>query len=286
MEKITDINRLYEISAEIRELLVDELLTAGSGHSAGSFGMADVFTALYCNVLNIDPKNPNWEERDRVVLSNGHIVPIRYAAMARVGYFPIEELKTLRKLGSRLQGHPHNLMLPGIDASSGPLGQGISVAAGMALAGLMDGKRWRVYCLMGDGELDEGQVWEAFMFAGKYALRNLTVIIDRNNIQIDGYTEHVMPLEPLADKFRAFGWQVLEIDGHNMRQIVDACAEAHAIFEKPTVIIARTIAGKDIPFMEFKSEWHGKIPNKEEAEKAHEYLKQIRSLNGRITGEH
>ena len=262
------------------------LLEAGSGHSAGPLGMADVFTALYFNVLNHDPNNTSFPDRDRVVLSNGHICPVQYATLARAGYFPVEELKTLRKLGTRLHGHPHNLALPGIENSAGPLGQGLSIACGMAYAAKLDNKTHRIFCLMSDGEQEEGQIWEAVMFAGKNKLHNLTAIMDRNNIQIDGFTEDVMPLEPLKEKYEAFGWHVLEVDGHNIQQIIDACKEAHSIFEKSTLIIAHTIPGKDVSFMEFQYEWHGKPPNKEEALKALEELKRLRTLNGKIQGEH
>ncbi len=278
--------RLEGVANTLRQDVIRMLLEAGSGHSAGPLGMADVFAALYFKVLRHDPSNPEWPERDRLVLSNGHICPVLYAALARSGYFPMEELASLRKLGSGLQGHPHKGSLPGVENSSGPLGQGVSQAVGMALAGLMNGSKHRVYCVMGDGEQEEGQVWEAAMFAGKNKLHNLTIIIDRNNIQIDGFTEDVMPLEPLREKYEAFGWHVLEVDGHNIRQVVEACEEAKAIFEKPTVIIAHTIPGKGVDFMEFKYEWHGKPPNKEEAEKALAELKQLRSLGGRIVGEH
>ncbi len=286
MNKINDINKLYEISNTIRQDIIIMLVEAGSGHSAGPLGMADVFTTLYFNVLNHDPNNPNWPDRDRVVLSNGHICPVMYATLARAGYFPVEELKTLRKLGTRLHGHPHNLALPGLENSSGPLGQGLSIACGMAYAAKLDNKNHRTYCLMSDGEQEEGQIWEAVMFAGKNKLHNLTGIMDRNNIQIDGFTEDIMPLEPLKEKYESFGWHVLEVDGHNIQQIIDACHEAKAIFEKPTLIIAHTIPGKDVSFMEFKYEWHGKPPNKYEAQKALEELKKIRTLNGRIVGEH
>lgn len=284
--KIHDINKLYEVSNTIRQDIIIMLLEAGSGHSAGPLGMADVFTALYFNLLNHDPNNPSFPDRDRVILSNGHICPVLYATLARAGYFPVEELRTLRKLGTRLHGHPHNLALPGLENSSGPLGQGLSIACGMAYAAKLDNKTHRIFCLMSDGEQEEGQIWEAAMFAGKNKLHNLTAIMDRNNIQIDGFTEDVMPLEPLNEKYESFGWHVLEVDGHNMQQIIDACKEAHSIFEKPTLIIAHTIPGKNVSFMEFKYEWHGKPPNKEEAQKAIEELKKLRTLNGKIQGEH
>lgn len=275
--------QLAKKATEIRQDIIKMLLEAGSGHSAGSLGMADVFTALYFYILNYDLNNPYWEERDRLVLSNGHICPVLYATLAHAGFFPREELKTLRKLGSRLQGHPHRQSLPGIETTSGPLGCGLGQASGMALAGIMDGKKYRVYCLMSDGEHNEGALWESVMFAGKYKLHNLTGIIDRNNIQIDGFTEEVMPLEPLEEKYKAFNWHILHIDGHNFHEIIDACNHAKAVYEKPTVIIAHTIPGKGVSFMENKFEWHGKAPNKEEAKEA---LKQLRTLEGRIKSEH
>lgn len=277
------IKELENKANTIRQDIIKMLLEAGSGHSAGPLGMADIFTALYFYILNQNPQNPSWEDRDRLVLSNGHICPVLYATLAHAGYFPVSELQTLRKFGTRLQGHPHRESLPGLDTTSGPLGSGLSQACGMALAGRMDGVRWRVVCLMSDGEQDAGNVWEAAMFAGKNKLHNLTALIDRNNIQIDGFTEDIMPLEPLKDKYEAFGWHVLEIDGHNFEQIIGAFEEAKAIFEKPTLIIAHTIPGKGVDFMEGKFEWHGKPPNVEEAKKA---LHELRTLGGKIRSEH
>ena len=276
--------RFLEMTAnQIRQDVIDMLVEAGSGHSAGPLGMADVFTALYFHVLNHDPKNPNWPDRDRLILSNGHICPIQYAILARVGYFDIEELKTLRKLNSRLQGHPHRGALPGIETTSGPLGSGLSQSAGFALAAKLDQKKYRIYALLSDGEQDAGNTWEAAMFIGKNKLNNITAIIDRNNIQIDGFTEDTMPLESLKEKYEAFRWHVLEIDGHNIEQIVDACNEARAIFEKPTVIIAHTIPGKGVSFMEQDYLWHGIPPDKEQAKKA---LNELRTLGGKIKSEH
>ena len=275
--KISDSKQLKLIANMIREDVVRMLTEAKSGHSAGSIGLADIFTALYFNVLYHDPKNPEWPDRDRLVLSNGHVCPVMYAAMANAGYFPKEELLTLRKLGSRLQGHPHKGTLPGIENSSGPLGQGLSIAVGMALVSKRARKKWRVYCVTSDGEHNEGQIWEAVLLAAKYRLGNLTAIMDRNNIQIDGFTEEVLPLEPLAEKYRAFGWHVIEVDGHNIKKIIDACEESKAIYGKPTMIIAHTIPGKGIPFMEFLTEWHGKPPKKEEAEEAIKMLGLERS---------
>jgi transketolase len=271
---------------DVRMSIIDMLLAAGSGHTAGPLGMADIFTALYFHLLKHDPKNPKWEERDRLILSNGHIAPVLYATMAHAGYFPVEELKTLRKFGSRLQGHPHREYLPGVETSSGPLGSGLSQTIGMALADRLDKGRTSgrfFYCLMGDGELDCGQIWEAMMLAGKEELHNVIAFIDRNNIQIDGFTEDVMPLEPLADKFRSFNWHVIEIDGHNFEAIVDAVEQAKAVFNKPSCIIAHTIAGKGVAEFERKFEWHGKIPNKEEGVMA---INELRTLGGKIKSEH
>ncbi|OGY25228.1 MAG: transketolase [Candidatus Woykebacteria bacterium RBG_16_39_9b] len=280
----THIEILEKTANAIRQDIIKMLLEAGSGHSAGPLGMADVFTALYFSVLNHNPKNPKWEDRDRLVLSNGHIAPVLYTTLAHAGYFSREEaLGTLRKLNTRLQGHPHVGSLPGIENSGGPLGQGLSQAIGMVLAAHMDSKKYWVYCLLGDGEQDEGQNWEAIMFAGKNKLFNLTAITDRNNIQIDGMTENIMPLEPLREKYESFNWHVLEVDGHNIQEIIDACNEAKAIYEKPVMIIAHTIPGKGVDFMEFDYHWHGKPPKEDEAKMA---LKEIRTLKGKIISEH
>lgn len=268
---------------EIRQSIIDMLEDAGSGHTAGPLDMTDVFTAFYFHILNHDPKKPDWPERDRLFLSNGHIVPVRYATMAHAGYFPVKELLTLRKFGSRLQGHPEREKLPGLENTSGPLGSGISQSAGYAYAARMDGKKFRTYCFMSDGELDAGNTWEGIMFAGANKLSNLTAVIDRNNIQINGMTEDIMPLEPLADKWRAFNWHVIEIDGHNMEAIVDAVEQAKAVVEKPTVIIAHTIAGKGIKEIEYDYKWHGTPPNKEQEQK---WLKELRTMKGKIEGSH
>ena len=246
----------------IRRTIIEMLAAAGSGHTAGPLGMADIFTALYFHVLKHDPKNPDWPERDRLILSNGHIVPVRYATMAHAGYFPVEECLTLRKFGSRLQGHPERDMLPGLETTSGPLGSGLSESAGYAYAARMDGKGFRVFCAMSDGEHEEGNTWEAVMFSGKYRLANLVGIMDRNNIQIDGNTEDIMPLEPLRDKYEAFNWHVIEVDGHNIPQFIAACDEARAIREKPTLILAHTIPGKGIREIEGDYRWHGNPPGK------------------------
>ncbi|HEX6977251.1 MAG TPA: transketolase [Patescibacteria group bacterium] len=274
---------LEKIANDIRRDIIKMLLAAGSGHSAGPLGMADIFTALYFEIMNYDPKDPYWDERDRLILSNGHICPVRYATMAHAGFFPISELKTLRKLGTRLQGHPERLKLPGVETTSGPLGSGLAQASGYAYASRMDQKRFRVFCICSDGEHDEGNHWEAVNFAGKNNLSNLTLIVDRNNIQIDGYTEDVMPLEPLEDKYKAFNWHVLHIDGHNFEEIVNAVNHARAVYENPTVIIAHTIPGKGVDFMENKFEWHGKPPNENEAKIA---LDELRTLSGKIKSEH
>lgn len=268
----------------IREDIIRMLEHAGSGHSAGPLGLADIFAALYFDVLKHDPKNPEWDQRDIMLLSNGHCVPVQYAAMARSGYFDVKELQTLRRFGSRLQGHPERTVLPGLENTSGPLGCGLSQAAGMALAMRMneDTHRW-VYVVMGDGELDEGNIWEAAMLAGKYKLNNIIGIIDRNNIQIDGPTESVMPLESLKGKWESFGWHVIEIDGNNIEAIIDACAMARAVVSKPVMIIAYTIPGKGVDFMEYDFHWHGAPPNKEQAKKA---LHELRTLKGKIRSEH
>jgi len=284
MVKHYSISELEAKANEIRKDIIKMLEQAGSGHAAGPLGLADIFTALYFDILKHDPKKPDWDQRDILLLSNGHTVPVRYVAMAHAGYFPKEELKTLRKFGSRLQGHPERTKLPGLENTSGPLGCGLSQAAGMALAMRMDKilHRW-VYVVMGDGELDEGNIWEAAMLASKYKLNNVIGIIDRNNIQIDGPTEEVMPLDDLAAKWQAFGWHVLEVDGHNIQEIIDACALARAIVEKPVVIIAHTIPGKGVGFMEYDFRYHGYLLHPEDAKKA---LHELRTLQGKIRGEH
>ncbi len=273
--KIKDIKKLNLIANKIRQDIIRMISAAGSGHPAGSLGMADVFTALYFNILKHDPKKPDWKERDILVLSNGHICPARYAAMAEAGYFPPKELMTLRKLGSRLQGHPHRPSLPGLETTSGPLGCGISQAAGIAIALRMDGKNNHVYCITSDGEHDEGNTWEGIMFANKMELKNLTVIIDRNNIQIDGFTEEVMPLEPLREKYEAFGWHVIDVDGHDIQAVIEAIEESKKN-GRLTCIIAHTTPGKGVSFMENNPKWHGKAPNAEQAEKALAELQELR----------
>jgi transketolase len=276
--------QLDAIANDIREDIIEMLEHAGSGHSAGPLGLADIFTALYFDILRHDPKNPEWEDRDILLLSNGHCVPVRYAAMAKAGYFDHQELMTLRAFGSRLQGHPERLRLPGLEHTSGPLGSGLSQACGISLALRMNKQQHRwVYVVMGDGELDEGNIWEAAMLAGRDKLSNVIGIVDRNNIQIDGPTESVMPLEDLKAKWEAFGWHAIEIDGNDVEAVIDACAMARAVTEKPVVIIAYTVPGKGVNFMEYDFHWHGTPPNHEQAVKA---LHELRTLGGKIQGEH
>ncbi len=268
---------------DIITTIVEMLVAAGSGHTAGSLGMADIFTAFYFYILKHNPKNPNWSERDILILSNGHIVPVRYAAMAHAGYFPIKECLTLRKFGSRLQGHPERLKLPGLETTSGPLGEGLSQAAAMAYAFRMDNKKNKVYVTMGDGEQNEGNVWEAVMWAGKQKLTNLVAIIDRNNIQIDGITEDVMPLESLKAKYESFNWEVLEVNGNDLRAFISKIDEANAMSEKPVLILAHTIPGKGIPEIESDYHWHGKPPSKEEGKR---FLKELRTMVGKVPHEY
>ena len=257
--------RQIELQANsIRQTIIRMLAAAGSGHTAGPLGMSDIFAALYFHVLKHEPDNPDWPERDRLFLSNGHIAPVLYATMAHAGYFPVEECLTLRKFGSRLQGHPERQSLPGLESTSGPLGSGISQAAGYAYAARMDGKEFRVYVATSDGEHDEGNSWEGAMFAAAKKLGNLTQVIDRNFIQIDGNTEDVMPLEPFGDKYRAFGWHVIDIDGNDIKQFVSACEEAKTVTDKPTLIHAHTVPGKGIKSIEHDYLWHGKPPSKDE----------------------
>lgn len=277
------IEELEKKANAIRKDIIKMLLEAGSGHSAGPLGTADIFTALYFEIMNHDPKKPDWEERDRLFLSCGHIVPVRYVTMAHAGYFPKTKLATLRKLGSPLQGHPERTRMSGLESTSGPLGEGLAQAAGYAYAARMDSMRFRVFCITSDGEHDAGNHWEAVLFAGKNNLSNLTLFVDRNNIQIDGHTEDVMPLEPLEEKYKAFNWHVLHIDGHNIEEIIEAVNHARAVYEDPTAIIAHTIPGKGVSFMENLPEWHGKPPKRDEAKKA---LHELRTLGGKIRGEH
>jgi transketolase len=274
--------QLQRKANDIREDIIRMLEAAGSGHSAGSLDLADIVATLYFHIMNIDPKNPDWADRDVFFLSNGHTVPVQYSAMAEAGFFEKDELLTLRKLGSRLQGHPERTKLPGLENTSGPLGSGLSQAAGYAyvLQYMDDAKHRFVYTIMGDGELDEGSNWEAAMFAGKYKLSQLIAFVDRNNIQIDGNTEDVMPLEDLVGKWESFGWHVLEINGHNIQSIIDAVNTAKAITNRPSVIIAHTIPGKGVDFMEYDYHWHGVAPNSDQAKSA---MQKLRTLDGKIT---
>jgi len=287
------VRELEEKAARARELVIETLIEAKSGHSAGSMGMADIFVALYFHILSHDPSNPGWEDRDRLILSNGHICPIQYVTMAMAGYFPVEELKTLRKINSRLQGHPHRWSIPGLETTSGALGEGLSQAIGFALAANLDRKKHHIYCLTSDGEHQEGNTWEAIMFAGKMKLNNLIVVVDRNNIQIDGFTENVMPLESLKDKYEAFNWNVIDVNGNNIREFVDAARKAWVVYEKPTVIIAHTVPGKGVDFMENNYLWHGDPPGTEDIpgappreDQAKIALNELRTLQGKIESEH
>lgn len=277
---------LEQQARAVRRAVIESLLAAGSGHTAGSLGLADIFTALYFELLRHNPRDPFWEERDRLVISNGHVAPVLYATLAQAGYFSAEELKLLRRFGSRLQGHPCRERLPGVETSSGPLGEGLAQAVGMALAdrldfGLTSGRFF--YCLLGDGELDCGLIWETAMFAAREKLHNLITIIDRNNIQSDGLTEDVLPLEPLREKWESFGWHVQEIDGHNFAAIIEAVGQAKAVFNRPSCILAHTVPGKGVIEFERQFEWHSRSPNREQAAQA---LKELRTLGGKIKDEH
>jgi transketolase len=265
---------------DVRQGIIRSLLAAGSGHSAGSLDMADVFTAFYFHLLRHDPKNPDWKERDRLLLSCGHIAPVRYSAMAYAGYFPVDELLTLRKFGTRLQGHPERISLPGLETTSGPLGEGLAQGTGMALGAKMDGADWRVYVVTSDGEHQCGLHWEAMMTAAKFKLDNLTCVVDRNFIQIDGSTEDVMPLEPLADKYRAFNWEVFTCDGNDIGAFIATVERAKAVRGKPQVVIANTVPGKGVSFMEHDYLWHGKPPKADEADVALRELLAAREAIG------
>lgn len=264
---------LEKMALNIRRDIIQMIYDANSGHPGGSLSIADLISALYFNVLNHDPSKPDWEDRDRFILSKGHACPALYSAMARTGYFPYEELKTLRKIDSRIQGHPEVRKLPGIEASTGSLGQGLSIGAGLALGAKVQGKNFRTYVMTGDGELDEGQIWEAALFCGNKKIDNLVVIVDSNKQQLDGWIKDISSLDPLDDKWRAFGWEVIEIDGHNMNEILSAFEKAAQTKGKPTVIIANTIKGKGVSFMENNLDFHGASPTKEQYEKAMEELK-------------
>ncbi len=281
MQSLTP-KRLTELQVkanDVRQGIIEALAAAGSGHSAGSLDMADVFTALYGHIMRHDPKKPEWPDRDRLLLSCGHIAPVRYSAMAHFGYFPVEELLTLRKFGSRLQGHPERMKLPALETTSGPLGEGLAQGVGMALGAKLDKKDWRVYVVTSDAEHQCGLHWEAMMTAGKFHLDNLTCIIDRNFIQIDGSTEDIMPLEPLGDKYRAFNWEVIECDGNDIASIVEAAKKAAATVGKPQVIVAKTVPGKGVSYMEGDYTWHGKPPNKQQADEA---LHELQAARERI----
>lgn len=269
------VRELEQIAVQLRIDVISMLLEAGSGHSGGSLSSADIMGALYFHEMNHDPPNPGWPERDRFVLSKGHVCPILYAALARAGYYPVDEMLTLRKLGSRLQGHPgRNKGLPGIEASTGSLGQGLGVATGMALGAKQDGADWRVYCLNGDGELDEGSIWESAMAAAHYRLDNLVAVVDNNDLQIDGKLRDVMDVYPIDAKFEAFNWNVISCNGHDMEALLDAFRQARECKGKPSVILAQTTKGKGVSFMENRAEWHGRAPNPEEARRALEELKE------------
>lgn len=277
-------SQLEQHTNHVRKNIIRMLEAAGSGHSAGPLGLAEIVTTLYLDVMNVRPKQSEWSDRDYFFLSNGHCVPVQYAVLAEAGYIEESELMTLRKLGSRLQGHPERHLLPGLENTSGPLGSGLSQAAGVAYTlQYIDKQPHRfVYTVTGDGELNEGNIWEAAMFAGKYKLGQMITFVDRNNIQIDGNTEDIMPLEDLAGKWRSFGWHVQEIDGHNIESIQDAVGMAQAISNRPSVIIAHTIPGKGVDFMEYDYRWHGTPPNKEQAKQA---LRKLRTLDGKIRSE-
>jgi transketolase len=268
------VERLQAISRQIRKDILEMLSEAGSGHPGGSLSAVELVVALYFAKMVHNPLDPRWADRDRFLLSKGHAAPLLYAVLAECGYFPKSELKTLRKLGSRLQGHPDPTKLPGVEIPGGPEGIGLSEGVGMALAARLDRKSYRVYVLMGDGELNEGEVWEAAMAAAKYKLDNLTAIVDRNGVQQDGLTEQIMPIEPVANKWRAFNWNVIEVDGYDFEQILGAIDEARSVRNKPTVIVAYTTKGKGVEFMEWQSEYHGKVPDKQTVQKAIEELQK------------
>ncbi|HVF69472.1 MAG TPA: transketolase [Xanthomonadales bacterium] len=274
---------------EARQLLIGALDAArensGAGHTGGPLGMADIFTAMYFHVLNHNPQDPDWEDRDRLILSNGHICPIRYVSMAQSGYFPVEELKTLRKFETRLQGHPHRGVLPGVETTSGPLGEGLSQGIGVALAGKLDKKNFITYVLTSDGEHQEGNIWEAAMFAGKLKLNNFIQVIDYNNMQIDGNVEDIMPLEPFRAKYEAFNWHAIDVDGNDIKAFVDAVKEAQAVKDKPVIIIAHTVPGKGISFMENNYKWHGMPPDLKDVEGAPPKGEQVKKAMEELKAE-
>jgi transketolase len=270
------IARLSELAVDLRCTVVDMIFRAQSGHPGGSLSAADIVTALLFHQMKLDPQCPNWPERDRFILSKGHAAPLLYAALAKRGFLPLEELDTFRQLGSRLQGHPDRLKTPGVDMTSGALGHGLSIGAGLALAARMDGASYHTYVLVGDGETQSGIIWEGVMLAAKYRLNNLTVILDNNDVQLDGYVHDIMPLEPIVEKWRAFGWHTLEIDGHNMRQILEALDQQQSIHDRPTVLVAHTTKGKGVSFMENESAWHGRAPTPEQHARAIAELREER----------
>lgn len=289
MKRLTKLEDLNRMANTLRKDIITMLAEAKSGHTAGPLGLADIATVLYFNMMNIDPQNMDDPDRDRLYVSCGHTAPVWYAALARAGFFPVEELRTLRKLGTRLQGHLDRLTVPGVESSAASLGQGLGIACGCAKAAEMDGRRYQTFCVMSDGEQDEGSIWESAAFAGHYKLQHLTAIMDRNNIQIDGMTEDVMTKEPLRDKYEAFGWHVIDVDGHNVEELIDACREAKAIVEKPVLIIAHTTPGKGVDFMEDDFRWHGAPPGKVETERTppkdqqvKEALRQLNALDKQV----
>ena len=262
--KLTKVEELEKMARQVRKGIIEAVYSNQSGHPGGSLSVADILTVLYFKEMNIDEENPNWDDRDRLVLSKGHCSPALYSCLANRGFFPVEDLKTFRNINSYLQGHPDKNKVPGVDMTTGSLGQGLSAANGMAIAGKMDGKDYRVYCILGDGEIEEGQIWEAAMAANKYKLDNLCVIVDNNNLQIDGTIEEVMSSYPIDEKFRSFGFEIIKIDGHDITEIIKAFDVAKNVKGKPTCIIAKTIKGKGVSFMENQVGWHGKAPNEEQ----------------------
>ena len=273
--KIEDNKKLEEMTKKVRLGIIEAVYNNQSGHPGGSLSIADIMTVLYFNEMNIDNENPKWEDRDRLILSKGHCSPALYSALANRGYFPVEDLKTFRNINSYLQGHPDMKHIPGVDMTTGSLGQGLSAANGMAISAKLDNKNYRVYCILGDGEIEEGQIWEAAMASNKYKLDNLCVIVDNNNLQIDGTIEEVMNSNPIDEKFKSFGFQIIKIDGHDIEEIKKAFEVARNIKDKPTCIIAKTIKGKGVSFMENQVGWHGKAPNKEQYEEAKKEILQL-----------
>ena len=271
------VDRLIEVARDLRITDIEMITEAGSGHPGGTLSAAEMVAALFFHKLRLRPQEPTWPDRDRFVLSKGHCIPIVYAAMAKLGFFPEQNLMTLRKLGSPLQGHPDRTRLPGIEASTGSLGQGLSVAVGMALAGKIDGASWRVYCMLGDGEVQAGQVWEAAMFAPRHGLDNLCAILDQNQVQQTGKVAERLDIEPVVAKWRSFNWHVREIDGHDMGQVLEALDEAEAVRDRPTFIVSHTVKGKGVSWMELDPAWHGKAPKPEEAERA---IQELRGARG------